>query len=268
MSRARLGQNFLVNPGIVRAIVERAAPGPDAVVVEVGPGRGVLTAPLLERAGRVIALEIDGTLVDELERRFADEDGFQIRQLDAARTDWPGLLGETGDAELLLVANLPYEAATAILLRWLEASAASRRLHRAVVMVQLEVAQRLAAPPGTKARGSLGVLVQATHEVERVIDAGPGSFRPAPKVRSRVVELRRRAAPLLDLQSWRPGAEFIHAAFARRRKQLATALAGHASISRERWRELLVDLDLAVEVRAEQLEAEELLALGRSAGLL
>jgi 16S rRNA (adenine1518-N6/adenine1519-N6)-dimethyltransferase len=166
------------------------------------------------------------------------------------------------------VANLPYEAAAPILLRWLEASCAEPRLARAVVMVQLEMARRLAAGPGSKDYGSLGALAQCTHEVAKVVDAAPGSFRPPPKVRSRVVELRRLECPRLDLKSWKSGADFIHAAFAKRRKQLATGLAGRAGLSRADWQRLLAERGKAPTARAEEMEPAELLDLGRAAGLL
>lgn len=268
MSPARFGQHFLVNAGIVEGILARAAPGPGDLVVEVGPGRGVLTEALLERAGRVLAVEIDERLLPGLAERFGARSSFELRHLDAVRLDWSALAEQAPETRVLFVANLPYEAAAPILLRWLEASCAEPRLERAVVMVQLEMARRLAAGPGSKDYGSLGALAQCTHEVAKVVDAAPGSFRPPPKVRSRVVELRRRDEPALDLESWRPGADFIHAAFAKRRKQLATALGGTGGLSREDWQRLLTGLGRSARSRAEELDPETLLALARAAGLM
>lgn len=266
MSRQRWGQNFLVNEGVVREVVARAAPRPADLVIEVGPGRGVLTRALLETGCRVLALEIDPKLIERLGRDFAGEDRLELRCLDAVHADWLDMTARLSEGNALFVANLPYESGTAILLRWLEASVREARLERAIVMVQLEVGERLGAGPRSKAYGSLGALAQATHAVDRVVDVSPGSFRPPPKVQSRVVELRRLAEPLLSAEGWRAGAAFLHAAFAKRRKQLATGLAGRAGLDREAWQQLLELQGHARTARAEELTPAELLELGRAAG--
>jgi len=266
MSRQRWGQNFLVNEGVAREIVARAAPRPSDLVIEVGPGRGALTRPLLETGCRVLALEIDRKLIGRLEAEFAHEPRLQVRHLDAIQADWLELSAASKEGNALFVANLPYESGTAILLRWLEASIREVRLKRAIVMVQLEVGERLGAAPRSKAYGSLGALAQSTHAVNRVLDVSPGSFQPPPKVRSRVVELRRLPEPLLDAQGWAAGAAFIQAAFAKRRKQLATGLAGRAGRDREGWQELLESLGHARTARAEELTPAELLSLAAAAG--
>jgi 16S rRNA (adenine1518-N6/adenine1519-N6)-dimethyltransferase len=264
MSRQRWGQNFLVNAGVVQRIVQQAAARPEDLVIEVGPGRGVLTRALLETGCRLLALEIDPKLVEHLERSFAGTERIRIRHFDAVRADWSELAAGLEEGNALFVANLPYESATAILLHWLEASVAVPSLSRAIVMVQLEVGERLGAGPGSKAYGSLGALAQATHSVRKVIDVEPGSFSPPPKVRSRVVELTRLGEPLLDAQGWGEGSRFLHAAFAKRRKQLAGGLAGHGGVDRETWQHLLQERGHARTARAEELRPEELLALARA----
>lgn len=265
MSRQRWGQNFLVNPSVVQQVVARAAPRPQDLVIEVGPGKGVLTRALLATGCRVLALEIDPGLIEHLARAFADQERLEVRHVDAVTAHWAELARSAGDGQALFVANLPYESGTAILLHWLEASVREARLARAVVMVQLEVGERLGEGPGSKAYGSLGALAQVTHRVRRVVDVEPGSFRPPPKVRSRVVELTRLDEPLLRAETWRSGAAFLHAAFAKRRKQLAGGLAGFGGCDRETWQGLLEAQGHARTARAEELSGAQLLALAAAA---
>jgi 16S rRNA (adenine1518-N6/adenine1519-N6)-dimethyltransferase len=169
-------------------------------------------------------------------------------------------------ARVKLVANLPYDVGTAMVIAWLRACASEPRLGEAIVMLQAEVGARLAARPGTKEYGALGALAQSTHSVERVADVSPSCFSPAPKVWSRVVRLSRRATPAFPLERWEPHAEFLHAAFAHRRKQLAVSLAGARGLGRDAWREALLAIGHREEARAEDLSPEDLAALAANVG--
>jgi len=258
------GQNFLVNAGAARAIVDAARLEPGDRVLEVGPGRGALTRLLLERCARVVAVEIEAALAGELDAALGGE-RLAVENADATRLDWERVHARAGSSaeagRLHLVANLPYDVATPILLGWIARSHDDPRLGRAVVMVQREVAERLCARPRGRDFGSLAALVRCTHDVERLFDLGPGSFRPRPAVHSRVVRLERRERPLLPAGAWSAHAAFVRRAFSQRRKQLAAVLAREGPLGREQWRAVLREIGRSEAARAEELSPEELVAL-------
>jgi 16S rRNA (adenine1518-N6/adenine1519-N6)-dimethyltransferase len=266
--RARLGQNFLVNEGVIDRIVGTLGALRERVVIEIGPGRGALTRALLRDGARVLAVEIDETLAEALRGELASE-RLDLVVADATRLGWGEILTRAlaqGPSPVPFVSNLPYESGTHVLLAWLEASAADARLEEAVVMVQKEVAERVASRPGTKEHASLGVLAQGTHRVTRIMDVAPGSFRPVPKVWSRVLRLVRRADPLWSPDERPAVSSFAQACFAHRRKQLAGSLAGMQDRSREGWQDLLGTLGHEATTRAEDLSGEAIITLWRRAG--
>jgi 16S rRNA (adenine1518-N6/adenine1519-N6)-dimethyltransferase len=217
-SRAR-GQHFVVDPNTVRRVVRLAGVGPDDRVVEVGAGIGSLTLALAETGADVLAIEVDRRLLPAL-REVVGPAGVTVVEGDAMRLDWNGLLG---DGPWMLVANLPYNIATPLVATLLDEVPVLERL---VVMVQREVAERLAAVPGTPAYGAVSVKVAywATADVVGVVP--PTVFWPQPKVESAVVSVRRRPAtdqpPVDPERQVRVGG----AGFAHRRKMLRRALAG------------------------------------------
>ncbi len=215
----RLGQNFLTDQRIIQRIVEALEPGADETIVEIGPGRGALTAPLLERAGTLVAIEFDQNLIPLLTEQFSAKQNFKLIQSDALTTDFCDAIRPAAQARI--VANLPYNVATAILQRLIEQRHCLTEL---VVMLQKEVVERITAPPGTTERGYLSVFVQAYCETEKLFDVAPSSFRPAPKVWSSVIRLRLRpqiAAAVKDEQLlWR----VVSAGFAQRRKTILNNL--------------------------------------------
>jgi 16S rRNA (adenine1518-N6/adenine1519-N6)-dimethyltransferase len=227
-SRA-LGQNFVVDPNTVRRIVRTARLEPDDVVVEVGPGLGSLTLGLLDAAASVVAVEIDPLLAAQLphtvaERRPDRAAGLTVVAADALRLD-----SLPGPAPTALVANLPYNVAVPVLLHLL---ALLPGLRRCLVMVQAEVADRLAAPPGSRTYGVPSVKAAWYADVRRAGAVGASVFWPAPRVESGLVSLVRRPPP--------PGAASraevfacVDAAFAQRRKTLRAALAGWAGSAAE-----------------------------------
>ena len=189
MSRQRLGQHFLIQGSALHRVASAACPDHEPLVIEIGPGRGALTERLLDRADRVVAIEIDSQLVQFLREKFRDEPRLTLIQADALETD----LGQWGDAAV--AGNLPYYAATPIIEKTLALGA---RLRRAVFLVQKEVAARLAARPGTRDYGYLTVKTQFLAEVKALFDVRPSAFRPPPKVDSTLVRLEPhdRAAEL------------------------------------------------------------------------
>jgi 16S rRNA (adenine1518-N6/adenine1519-N6)-dimethyltransferase len=215
----RFGQNFLSDQRIIQRIIEAVEPRADETLVEIGPGRGALTAPLLDRAGALVAIEFDRGLIPILTDKFAAHNNFTLVESDALVTDICEVIRPATHARL--VANLPYNVATAILQRLIEQR---HCLTEMVVMLQREVVERITAAPGSAERGYLSVFVQAYCETEKLFDVAPSSFRPAPKVWSSVIRLKLRpqlAAAVSDEKLlWR----VVSAGFAQRRKTMLNNL--------------------------------------------
>ncbi len=229
--RKKWGQNFLVNQGAADTIVAAFRPRPDDLVLEVGPGRGALTRRLAGRVRTLVAVEIDPALVEGLEQELEPRTGVEILAGDVLALDLGALLrriGATSDRRARVVANLPYNIATAVILRLLDERALLRDL---LVLVQREVAERIASPPGRRTYGGLSVLCQARAEVERLLKLRPGSFRPIPKVESELIRLTIPAGPAAAPPARSPGGAIgglealLRVAFAQRRKTLLNNLA-------------------------------------------
>ncbi len=218
MSRRRLGQHFLAKGSILERIARAACPEREPLVIEIGPGRGALTEKLLEKADRVIAIEIDGQLVDILREKFRDEPRLTLIHANVLETD----LGQWGAAAV--TGNLPYYAATPIIEKTLSTGAT---LQRAVFLVQKEVAARLAALPGTRDYGYLSVQTQLMAEAETLFDVRPSAFRPPPKVDSTLIRLRpRNRAAELRISDTSRFLDFVKLCFHQKRKTLRNNLAG------------------------------------------
>ncbi len=219
-AKKRFGQHFLLDLNLTRRIARAAAPLGEGTVIEIGPGPGGLTrALLLEGAGRVVAVEVDARAFGPLLELQAAADGrLHLVEADALKTEPRDL----GPAPLRIVANLPYNVSTALLVRWLHAA---NDIADMVLMFQKEVVDRLVAVPRTKDYGRLSVLAQHVCEVRRLFDVAPTAFVPPPKVTSAVARLtpRPQTARLADL---RPLERVTAAAFGQRRKMLRGSLAG------------------------------------------
>jgi 16S rRNA (adenine1518-N6/adenine1519-N6)-dimethyltransferase len=215
--RRALGQHFLRDPSIARAIVDLVAPTERDLVVEIGPGDGALTSLLVGRAGRVIALEIDRPLAAALRARLPS---VEILDADARTWDYAALAAPAG-GRVLVLGNLPYSVGKPILMALIEARAA---IHEMALMLQREVAERVAAPPGGKTYGSLSIFSQLHCDVRVAFRVPPGAFRPPPKVDSAVLHLRVLREPRVALADPRRFEHVVRAAFAQRRKMLANAL--------------------------------------------
>jgi len=214
--RKRYGQNFLADGHYVDRIVAAVDPKPGQTIVEIGPGLAALTGKLIERAGRVTAVEIDRDLVAALRERF-DAARLTLVEGDALDFDFTGL-----GTDLRVVGNLPYNISSPLLFR-LAAQAAS--IADVTVMLQKEVVDRMTASPGTADYGRLTVMLQAVFAIDRLFVVPPGAFRPAPKVDSAVARLTplRERAPRIDDPALY--ARVVAAAFSQRRKTLRNALA-------------------------------------------
>jgi 16S rRNA (adenine1518-N6/adenine1519-N6)-dimethyltransferase len=216
-ARKRFGQNFLHDEGVIERIVSAIGPSPQDALVEIGPGHGALTEPLLERAGRLDAIEIDRDLAATLQERFAGQ-GLTLHVADALRFDFAALAAQRG-RKLRVVGNLPYNVSTPLLFHLLEAHGSIEDLH---IMLQREVIARICAAPGSDDYGRLTVMLAPWVVAEALFDVGPGAFRPAPKVWSAVARLTVREAPAFAVDA-RFG-RVVAAAFSQRRKTLRNGL--------------------------------------------
>jgi 16S rRNA (adenine1518-N6/adenine1519-N6)-dimethyltransferase len=214
--RRRLGQNFLVDASVARRIADQLRPDPPRVL-EIGPGRGALTQPLLERFDRVLALELDASLVPTLSQRFGDC-GLEVRHTDALGEDLDLLLG--AESPWQVASNLPYSVGTAILRRLLPRH---DLLSRLVVMLQREVADRVVAEPGARGHGLMALERAAWADARRLFDVGPRAFRPPPKVVSSVLVLDLKA-PVCDPDDLMRALEIAAHALTKPRKMLRNAL--------------------------------------------
>lgn len=215
----RLGQHFLIDRRIIERIVQALAPQPRETIVEIGPGRGALTASLIQKAGTVVAVEFDKKLVPFLEETFGAKENFRLVEKDVLQTD---LCAEILPAtRARVVANLPYNISTAILQRLIEQRLC---LTEAVVMLQREVVDRITAKLASKDRGYLSVLVEAYCEAESLFDVAPGAFRPAPKVWSSVVRLKFREAVAVKIKDEGLLWQIVSAGFRQRRKTILNNL--------------------------------------------
>lgn len=215
-----LGQHFLVDGRIAGRIVDEASPGPDDTVLEIGPGRGILTEHLAGRAGRVVAVELDRDLIAPLRAKFGGVPGVEIVEGDILATDMDALFG--GEAgRIMVVANLPYNISVPVVERLCRRNDLVRLM---VVMVQREVAYRMVAPPGSKAYGlvSLNIALAATGRV--VLTVRPGSFAPSPAVMSSVVRFEVSPEPRFPLRDEAVFRELTGAVFRHRRKMLRNTL--------------------------------------------
>ena len=217
----RLGQNFLVNDDVIRRILEFAEFKEDDVVYEIGPGIGTLTVAMLPRVQRVVAVEADKTLPAVLAQTCArDSEKLSLVQDDALRVTQDELIAAADTAPTKLVSNLPYQVAATVVLGTFQTMPCVRR---AVVMVQAEVADRIAARPGTKAYGAYTAKLALYAKVTGRFEVGPGSFMPPPHVDSAVVRIDR--VDVASNAKARTTAEVIDAAFAQRRKTIRNSMA-------------------------------------------
>ncbi|HYB50653.1 MAG TPA: 16S rRNA (adenine(1518)-N(6)/adenine(1519)-N(6))-dimethyltransferase RsmA [Burkholderiaceae bacterium] len=220
-ARKRFSQNFLHDAGIIERIVAAIDPRPGQHLVEIGPGMGALTEQLVARVGHISAVEIDRDLVARLRARFAPE-VLALIAADALQLDWRELARQLGGA-LRVVGNLPYHVSTPLLFCLLAIADQVQDQH---FMLQREVAERMAAPPGGKEYGRLSVMLQFRYRIERLFHVAAGCFRPAPKVQSTVVRMTPVVPELLPQVALPAFSAVVTAAFSQRRKILRNALAG------------------------------------------
>ena len=248
-----LGQHFLASRPVLRKIVDAVSPKKDELIIEIGAGKGALTFPLAERAGKVIAIEKDKTLVPFLlESQMSNLD---ILQADILRLDFRDLVaGEPGfRGKVKLVGNLPYVISSPLLFKVLK----DKQLFSVCVfLLQREVAERIASSPGSKNYAPLSILFQRHFEVRLCFTVAPGAFSPPPQVQSSLVTLTRKSQPLFPVSDEDRFRLFLRSSFAQRRKTLINNLRA-ARYPLDLLRESFRNLSLKETVRAEQLSLSQ-----------
>lgn len=218
-ARKRFGQNFLSDPNIIRRIVDAIRPQPGETMVEIGPGLGAMTDPLLERLDHLHVVEIDRDLIARLRERYPAE-RLSIHEGDALKFDFGSLCADPA-RPLRIVGNLPYNISTPILFHLAEFAGQVKDM---TFMLQKEVVMRMVAEPGTEDYGRLSVMLQYRFRMGRMFDVPPGAFRPAPKVMSSIVRLVPLPADELGARDEGLFARIVTAAFGQRRKTLRNTL--------------------------------------------
>ncbi len=254
--RKGLGQNFLLDETVLDRIVEAAQLEPQDIVVEIGPGLGALTARLLEHAGHVVAVELDDKLVEILRRRFASEDRLLLVHDDILRVNVPQVIREwLSPPEPLrykVVANLPYSITSPAINHLLESRPPPERI---VLLVQREVAERIAARPGDM--NLLAVRVQLYGQPRIVARVPASAFYPRPKVESAVLEIVPHVIPPVRVEDVRGFMRLVEAGFRQRRKQLRNALAAGLGLPKQEVERLLEAANIDSRRRAETLSLQE-----------
>jgi len=248
-AKKRLGQHFLTDTHIIERIVRAINPQPGQHLVEIGPGQGALTLPLLRQHGQLTAIEFDRDLMAPLSAKAAQFGHLHLIQDDVLNVDLSQLAGKK---PLRLVGNLPYNLSTPILFHALNHA---RAISDMTFMLQKEVVQRMAASPGSKTYGRLSVMLQAYCEVSALFEVPPQAFSPPPKVDSAVVRLVLRDPAHLGTTNPSRFAQIVKAAFAQRRKTLRNALHGVCST------EQLAAAGICEQARAEQLAVTDFVRL-------
>lgn len=264
--RKSLGQNFLVDLNIIKKILDSAELSPEDLVLEIGPGLGALTAQAAQSAGKVLAVEVDRGLLPVLAETLEGTGDIEVIEGDALKTDFDRLVEEKtgnlfgrGGKKYKLIANLPYYITSPLLMHLL----INRfNFSTATVMVQLEVAERLAAEPGTRQYGSLSVAVQYFTESKILFKVPRTVFFPAPEVDSAVVRLSKRAVPAVTVRDEETFFKVVRAAFGQRRKTLLNSLEGSGlGPDKANWLKILERSGINASRRGETLTLAEFAAL-------
>lgn len=254
-----LGQNFLISEKVVNSIVESSEITKEDLVIEIGPGLGTLTKELLEKAGKVICIELDKNMIKILEDRFSLYNNFEVILNDVLKVDLNSIIKKEKEKNNLknakIVANLPYYITTPIIMKLLEEKL---DLESITVMIQKEVADRLIAIPGEKDTGAITYAVYYYSVAEKILEVPKESFIPEPEVTSEVIKLKIRRNEIVGVKDKKLMFKIIKNAFMQRRKTLLNALT-NAKIfkSKEEGKEILEKVGLDENIRAEKLSLEK-----------
>lgn len=255
----KLGQNFLIDRNVVEGIVETADISKKDLVIEIGPGLGTLTSYLLEKAGKVICIELDDRMIKILQDRFFMYENFEIINEDVLKVDLKNLIKKEKEEEKItnvkVVANLPYYITTPIIMKLLEERL---DIESITVMIQKEVADRLGANPGDRLSGAITYSVAYYATAEKTLIVPKDSFIPEPEVTSEVIKLSIRKEPPIKVKNEELLFKIIKQAFSQRRKTLINALAaGNLFENKEAITKLLQELGIDEKARGENLTLEQ-----------
>ena len=250
-----LGQNFLIDDSVPRDIVSGAEVDENDLVIEIGPGVGTLTAQLLNKAKKVVAIELDNDLIPILTQEIGDNPKFTLIHNDALKVNFNEVIGE--EKSVKLVANLPYYVTTPIIVKLLKEKYNFKSL---TIMIQKEVAERMAAEPGNKDYGALSLLVQYYCDTEIVRKVPPACFIPRPKVDSIVIRLEKLDKPRVEVQNEKLFFDIIRNSFNMRRKTLWNGVK-NIGLSKEKLEEAFDEANIDIKRRGETLSIEEFAAL-------
>ena len=258
-----LGQNFITDPHVIEQIVAGSGAGAEDLVIEIGPGIGVLTAEAAEAAAKVIAIEVDQKLIPILDETLQDYGNVTVINQDILKTDLNQLICKerargSFSGSVKIIGNLPYYITTPIIMRLLEGQVDADSI---TIMMQKEVAERIKAAPGGKTYGALSVAVQYYCEVEQIANVPKEVFVPRPKVDSAVLHLKLRAEKPVSLIDEHVFFACVKAGFGQRRKTLLNSLTGVRGLTKEQIREVLAAAGIDPVRRAETLTMEELAAV-------
>ena len=250
------GQNFLINEAVPRRIAEECGATPDSAILEIGPGIGTLSQELCRLYKKVVAVEIDTTLIPALADTMSEFDNFKVINADILKVDLPELIkNEFGDMPLTVCANLPYYITTPIIMGLLESGC---RFDDITVMIQKEVALRLCAKPGDSDYGSVTASVARYGKASRLFNVSAGSFVPAPKVDSAVIRIEVDKERKYSVKDEKTMTRVIRGAFAQRRKTLVNSLASEFSeLNKEDLTEAMTEASFAPDIRGEKLGIPE-----------
>lgn len=253
-----LGQNFLINDDVVEKIVDSADVNEEDLIIEIGPGLGNLTEYLLERAGKVIAIELDNRMIEILQDRFSLYNNFELLNQDVLKVNLEELIRNNKNDKIKkakIVANLPYYITTPIIMKLLEEKL---DIESITVMIQKEVADRLIAVPGSKLSGAITYCVYYYATAEGVTIVENNSFIPEPAVDSEVIKLLIRKEHPVELEDESEFFKLIKVSFMQRRKTLINSIVNGGIVkNKEEAKQLFDDLDLDYNVRGETLTIEQ-----------
>lgn len=259
-----LGQNFLINPSVCPKMAEQSGAKKGVGVIEVGPGIGVLTCQLAERADRVVAIELDKRLLPVLDETLAEYDNIRIINDDILKIDLKKLIEtEFSGMDVVVCANLPYYITSPVIMKLLEDRLPINAL---TVMVQKEAAQRICAEVGSRQSGAVTVAVNYYAKPQILFGVSAGSFMPAPKVDSAVIRLDILKEPCVQVEDEELFFKVVKAAFSQRRKTLPNSLSAGLQISKVTVTNALNRANVPVNYRAEQLTMEQLAKISNAIG--
>ena len=254
-----LGQNFLIDDCVIEKIIESSNIEKEDLIIEIGPGLGVLTERLLKKSNNVVVIELDKKMIEILQNRFCLNRNLEIINDDVLKVDLEKLIKnkkeQTNINKVKIVANLPYYSSTPIIMKLLENRL---EISEIIVMVQKEVAQRLGAETGKREAGAITYAVEYYAQATPIIDVPKESFIPSPKVESQVIKLEVRQNPKIEVEDEKLLFNIIQKSFMQRRKTLSNALINNKILdSKEKVEKMFKTLEIPSNVRGENLTLEE-----------